>query len=162
MERSKPMVADRKALTTYIELLRFGPIAFRKPGQVKMSLNQIGQLLGVSHTHVAALLAEAKGQTSPPKKAKRGRHAKLKARHIGFLVSWDTLQRWAAKTLAERAVLFYRQFPEVKITPQTLKNIYRKHNITRKGFRYTKTLKIKDNDGRALAIQNMKEQVRRA
>ena len=112
MEESKSVVKDRRALMQYVEMLRFGPKEYRREGTVHMTQQQIAKLTGCSTTHVASLLAEARGMKKPKHTARRGRRTKLKVEHVTFLVERDTLQKWAAKTLVERTKLFHRQFPE--------------------------------------------------
>ena len=46
--------------------------------------------------------------------------SKFAAHHIGYLLSEQTLQEWAAKTLKERCILFHRRFPEVSISKSYL------------------------------------------
>ena len=58
-----------------------------------------------------------------------GRPPKLRAEHISFLTSPFTLQKWACKTLVERVVLFHRSFPEIRISPRTLCEIYRRNKV---------------------------------
>jgi hypothetical protein len=91
-----------------------------------------------------------------------GAPSKLEPRHVAFLTDIATLQAWGARSLAERAVLFHRQFGEIKITPSTLRRVYRRHNITRKALRYVKTLKYQPPEMRALEIIRMKQEVRDA
>lgn len=62
------------------------------------------------------------------------------------MISPETLQAWGSKTLAERAVLFHRRFGEVKVSPYTIRNVYRQHNIKRKCLKYVKTLRYQNAD----------------
>jgi MarR-like DNA-binding transcriptional regulator SgrR of sgrS sRNA len=132
----------------YVQLLRYGPRDLRGGGTVHMTLAQIAKLLGCSATHVAGLLAEARGRKPIKQTSKPGRRTKLRREHVAYLVHRDTLQMWAAKSLMERVMLFHRTFPEIKISKLTLLRVYRSHGITRKCFRFVKTLKIKDPAGR--------------
>ena len=77
-------------------------------------------------------------------------------------MSQDTLQRWAAKTLDERVVLFHRQFGEVRISKATLVKIHGRHKISRKTFRYVKTLHIKDPHLRDTEVAQLRAEVSEA
>ena len=134
---------DRAALIEYVHLLRYGPTAARTPGTVYASVPQIAKVVRRSPTQVRTMLRLGVGARRLPGKGKPGRASKLTGQHIQFLVSQDTLARWAAKTLDERVVLFHRQFGEVMISRVTLLKIYARHKISRKSFRYVKTLNIK-------------------
>jgi len=80
---------------------------------------------------------------------RRGRPPKLSANHVSCLTSPFTLQKWACRTLAERTVLFHRQFGEIKISSWTLFRIYQKAGIKRKALRFTKRMSYKAPEKRA-------------
>ena len=50
----------------------------------------------------------------------------------------------------------------MKISTFTLLRVYRQHGISRKGFRFVKTLSIKDPGGRVGAIRDLKKRVQQA
>ena len=54
---------------------------------------------------------------------------KLKQEHIEFLCSQNTLKSWAHLSLAQRAVMFHRKFPEIKISASTLWRTYKRCGI---------------------------------
>lgn len=58
-----------------------------------------------------------------------GRPAKLKSAHIEYLVSQETLNQQAGLSLAERAVLFHRQFPELKVSHSTIARVYKLNGV---------------------------------
>jgi transposase len=150
---------DRAALIEYVHLLRYGPTAARTPGTVYASVPQIAKVVRRSPTQVRTMLRLGVGARQLPGKGKPGRASKLTGQHIQFLVSQDTLARWAAKTLDERVVLFHRQFGEVMISRVTLLKIYARHKISRKSFRYVKTLNIKNPHLRDAEIEQLKASV---
>ena len=76
---------------------------------------------------------------SPPREGSR--RSKFTAHHIGYLLSEQTLQEWAARTLKERCVLFHRRFPEVSISKSSLQKIYKENKVKRKVITYTKKKK---------------------
>ena len=53
----------------------------------------------------------------------------LTQEHIDYLTDQQTLEEWAGKSLETRAVLFHRQYGEVKISAGQLFNVYRKNGI---------------------------------
>ena len=58
-----------------------------------------------------------------------------------WLLSDDTLDAQAHLTLAERAVMFHRQWPERSISPSTLSKLYKKHRVKRKTIKLVKILR---------------------
>lgn len=60
--------------------------------------------------------------------------------HIKYLVSENTLELWAGRTLAERSALFTQLFPDKKIAATTLRRLYLKHGIKRKVVRKVKVV----------------------
>jgi hypothetical protein len=77
---------------------------------------------------------------------------KLTPAHAAFLTSPLTLQKWACKTLAERAVLFHRRFPESKISRSSLHRLYQSSGIKRKALKFMKTMKYQTPEKRNLQI----------
>jgi hypothetical protein len=65
---------------------------------------------------------------------KKKRPSKLSQEHVAYLTSPLTLQKWACKTLMERTVLFHRRFGETKISPSTLRQVYKRAGIKRKAL----------------------------
>ena len=53
---------------------------------------------------------------------------------MAYLTSPMILQKWACKTLAERMILFHRNFGEVTISMKTLFNLCNKNSIKRKAL----------------------------
>ena len=48
---------------------------------------------------------------------------------MDYLISSDTLKDWAHLSLIQRARMFHRTFPEVKVSASQLRRIYMKHCI---------------------------------
>ena len=65
----------------------------------------------------------------------------LDEEHIAFLTAQETLISWAGRTLAERAKLFHRRFPNKWIKPRALLRLYGKHGIRKKRVRLAKDYK---------------------
>ena len=54
------------------------------------------------------------------------------------MLSDDTLQRWAGRSLDERIMLFKRRYPQAHITIYKLRKLYRMNRIKKKLLRITK------------------------
>jgi hypothetical protein len=119
-------------------------------------------MVKLSPTQVSTMLKLGAGGRLQPSKRKPGPASKLTGQLIQYLVSQDTLQRWAAKTLDERVVLFHRQLGEVRISKATLLKIYGRHKISRKAFRYVKTLHIKNPHLRETEVAQLRAEVSEA
>ena len=65
---------------------------------------------------------------------------RLDERHRAFLLSPQTLERWAGKTLKERTVLFHRIYTDKRIAVTTLRRLYLRHGVRRKKVRQEKVL----------------------
>ena len=59
----------------------------------------------------------------------------LEQKHIEFLISTETLNLWAGKTLAERVLLFHRKFANKNIAVTSLRRLYLKNRVKRKVVR---------------------------
>ena len=101
----------------------------------------IAKILDISYSEARALsiIAPSLMHISPARQGSR--RSKFAAHHIGYLLSEQTLQEWAAKTLKERCVLFHRRFPEVSISRSYLHKIYQQNKVKRKAIVYTKRKK---------------------
>ena len=62
----------------------------------------------------------------------------LKAEHIEFLISPDTLHNWIGLSLKERCVFFHRHFGNHRINPTLLRKFYQKHKIKKKKIKWVK------------------------
>ena len=71
---------------------------------------------------------------------------KIKDKHIDFLCSQETLEKWAGKTLKERAKLFHREFPDIKISATSVARLYKSHKIKKKRIVFQKKLPKKVQD----------------
>jgi hypothetical protein len=50
---------------------------------------------------------------------------KLDQHHLDYLCSQKTLREWAHLSLKQRAVMFHRTFPEIKISATLLQTTYK-------------------------------------
>src|SRR3569623_103373 len=64
--------------------------------------------------------------------------AKLNEEHKEYLLKETTLRQWSYLSLAQRCVLFHRQFPELKISHSLLFRFNREHRIRYKKIKRTK------------------------
>ena len=58
--------------------------------------------------------------------SKRGRRLKfdLSKEQLNYLLDPETINRWAGLTLASRAVMFHRRYPEISINAYILRKVY--------------------------------------
>ena len=146
----------------YIRLLRYGPARRPGPGRPFLKLRDIARLTKLSMQRVRMMLDMKAASKDHGIGGRRGRPAKLRAKHIAYLTSPLTLQKWACRTLAERIVLFHRQFGEIKISSWTLCRIYKKAGIKRKALRFSKRMSYKAPEKRAHEIESMLQKARSA
>ena len=60
---------------------------------------------------------------------------KLEQEHVDFLLSEDTLKKWAGFTMKERVILFHRRFMNKKIAITSLRRLYLNNKVKRKKVR---------------------------
>ena len=65
----------------------------------------------------------------------------LKKHEIAWLTSDDTLRRQVSLSLADRCKHFLTEFPTAKINPTLLRQVYARHGIKKKKFRWFKSPK---------------------
>ena len=65
-------------------------------------------------------------------------------------MSEETLRRTAHLSLAQRAVLFHRQFPERHVSPSTISKLYKQNKIRRKAIRFQKVPKNSSEEEQVL------------
>ncbi len=116
--------------------LRYGPRGQFKGGRPLMTLSAIAKILRVAVTAVHTLLGKDPADLSDAIPKPRGRHPPLTQRQKGWLMSEETLRRTAHLSLAQRAVLFHRQFPERHVSPSTICKLYKNNKIKRKAIRF--------------------------
>ena len=63
---------------------------------------------------------------------------KLNKVHINHIISQNTLKSQIGMTLEERTADFSRAYPNKKISPTTLWNIYKRHRVRKKKVKVTK------------------------
>ena len=123
------------------QTLRFGPPSLRAADTVFAKFIDIAKILDISYSEARALtiIAHSIMHISHPRE---GSHrSKFAADHIGYILSEQTLQEWAARTLKERCVLFHRRFPEVSISKSSLQKIYKENKVKQKAITCTKKKK---------------------
>jgi len=62
----------------------------------------------------------------------RDKRKKLTKTMIDYLINPEIIKEWAGLSLAERAVMLHRKFPEVHISGSMIGLIYKKFKIKRK------------------------------
>ena len=63
---------------------------------------------------------------------------KLEKENIDFLLSEETLRKWAGLTMKERVILFHRRFMNKKIAITSLRRLYLNNKVKRKKVRQHK------------------------
>nr|AAB42034.1 42 kDa 'D,D35E' transposase [Oxytricha trifallax] len=120
----------------YIDLvfkLRYGVGIYSEQIKPVLNYKSIALLIKRSPSTVRshcliALQLKKQQQNSQPK-----RQSKFLQKHIDYLINDKTLKYWAHFSLDQRATMFHRQFPELKISAQSIANIYKRNGISYKG-----------------------------
>ena len=61
-----------------------------------------------------------------------GRRSRLKAPHLKYLLSPDSLKNWEGLSLKDRCTHFHRVYPDSKVSPSALRKVYKANKITYK------------------------------
>ena len=133
-----------------VHSLRYGPRGRCMGARPLMALSAIAKILRVAVTAVHTLLSKDPADLSAATPKPRGRHPPLSPRQKGWLMSEETLRRTAHLTLAQRAVLFHRQFPERHVSPSTICKLYKQNKIRRKAIRFQKVPKNSSEEEQVL------------
>ena len=131
MKLKKLSPLEKEEITRAVLLLRFrrtdpGPLAYKF-----MAYAKIAKALNLTVNEVTHLCRKAQSVPDPLKR-QRDPARRLEQHHVDYLLSERTLERWAGKTLAERAALFTAAFPDKTIAVTTLRRLYLRHGIKRK------------------------------
>lgn len=98
----------------------------------------ISKVLETSIPTVSRLIAAVKKHGIHFMHRCSGRIPKFAYEHYAFLAQEATLDAWAEYSLQQRAVLFHRRFPEVRISKSHLHRIYNKLKIKHKVIKLQK------------------------
>ena len=122
-------MGQSKDLLDLLLLLRFGSVKIGFNPKPVLTYAAISKVVSLSASTVRLLILKAvsakmsgRDVIDPPKK-------KLRQKHIDYLVNPQTLRYWAHLSLKQRAVLFHRQFPELRISASQIHRIYKDHAI---------------------------------
>ena len=122
-------------LISYLMLLRFGSCKARKKQSPKLGISSIAKMTRISPESVRRLIQIGLAQQQRKEGIKVLARTKLSEEHIQFLSDDHTLNAWAHLSLAQRAVLFHRQFPELRVSPSLLHRTYQRLGIKFKQIR---------------------------
>jgi len=123
-----PLTQDQDFLDLLL-LLRFGAVDGVNYQHPVVSVAAVARVVGKPASTVAKLLklalcADMLGFEVSPR-----RRRKFTAEHIDFLVSKQTLISQAHLSLKQRAKMFHRRFPEVRISASTIERLYKQYGV---------------------------------
>ena len=116
-------------------LLRYRTTEPRAGAAKYMSYARMSSVVGQPYNTVQHLCREAL-KTKRRKSVSSDR--KLEQPQIDFILSRDTLNLWAGRTLKERCMLFHRKFPHKRIAVTSLRRLYLQSGVRRKLVRQEK------------------------
>ena len=124
-----PPMSEDPLLIDYLLLLRFGRSEPDKCLRPLLNYASISRITKKPLSTVRALIkmgVEAKLNMLPIQRRIR---KKLEQHHLDYLCSQKTLREWAHLSLKQRAVMFHRTFPEIKISATLLQTTYKQCGI---------------------------------
>ena len=114
--------ADKKDL---ILIMRFNIVNPFRHARVYMSQTDIAKVLGESKELVHRICTSPLRLNGGNEMPQTNCRSKITQLHKAYLTGLNTLVNTSGYTLAERAVLFHRKFPEVTISSAYIGKIYK-------------------------------------
>ena len=132
-----PMTQDQELLD-HLLLLRYG--SSTDPDHLTPILNvtSIAKLTKIPVSSVQRLIKQALKALLEERPAEVQSRKKLQRHHIEYLLDKGTLNEWAHLSLKQRAVMFHRQYPELKISSSLLHRAYKDHGVR---YKYIQRIK---------------------
>ena len=90
---------------------------------------------------------------------KRWGYRFLKPHEIQWLTASGTLRAQIGISLKDRCPLFLHKFPGSHMNPTLMREVYRRHRIRKKKYRWYKVSKDTDEDSRRRDLARMKRQL---
>jgi transposase len=112
-----------------LSLLRYGTQERYHCRPPILCISTISRLTGVKPKRVRDLLKLYRGSVKEQPSLFDRKKLRLRQHHIDYLLSEKTLKNWAHLSIKQRAKMFHRTFPEVKLSPTSLWRLYKKHGI---------------------------------
>ena len=122
-------MTEDQQLIDYLLLLRFGTCDVGEASRPLLNYASIAKFMNKpvsTITHLIKLGMDAKMAQRPIQRRKR---TKLEQPHLDYLCSQTTLNEWAHLSLKQRAVMFHRTFPEIKISATLLWRTYKQRGV---------------------------------
>ena len=117
-------------------LLRFRCTAPEMNSCRYFSYKKIAKALSIPYNTVQHICRYALRPAREPKRDKMV--CRLEKKHIDYLTSASTLEKWAGYSLKYRTILFHRKFTDKRIAVTSLRRLYLNHGIKRKKVRQEK------------------------
>ena len=129
----KLSLTDQEIIKNAALMLRYNSLKPTPRARKFASYSTIAKILNLAYNKVQHL-CRYKSKVTKATIAKRKLH-KLDDHHERFLLSVDTLKKWAGLTLKERATLFHRRFPNKRIAASSLSRLYLANGVKNKVVR---------------------------
>ena len=122
-------------LIDYLLLLRFGPSRGRDEGRPVLNYASVARLAKRPVATVRDLITMGLQALKDGRPIQQRKRTKLQGDHVAYLCSPQTLTAWAHLSLQQRARMFHRTFPELKISATLLARTYKQHGVKFKFIR---------------------------
>ena len=129
LRRAGKRLTHDRDLMGLVVLLRYGATAPRPGDKPILNKVTVARVTKLSPATVTRILERYWDTGDKGDKQQTQGWRKLLGHHVAYLVHPATLQAWAPLSLAERSVLFHRQYPETTASPSTISRVYRRHGV---------------------------------
>ena len=116
-------------MISYLLLLRFGPQYTTEQSTPLLNYTSIAKIVKRPVTTVKRLIMTGLLKLKHGDQITHVKRSKLTEEHIQYIKSDTTLRECAHLSLAQRARMFHRIFPEIKISPTLLARTYKSLGI---------------------------------
>ena len=113
-------MTEDQLLVEYLLLLRFGTCDVGPAARPRLNLASISRIMKKPLSTIRYLIKRGVESKMKIWSIQRRNRSKLEKHHIDYLCNQKTLREWAHLSLIQRAVMFHRTFPELKISSSLL------------------------------------------
>ena len=113
-------MTEDQHLVDYLLLLRFGTCDVGQASRPRLNFASISKIMKKPLSTIMDLIKRGVESKMKGLFIQRRKRTKLETHHVDYLCNQKTLREWAHLSLIQRAVMFHRTFPELKISASLL------------------------------------------
>ena len=116
----KLRMTEDQQLIDYLLLLRYGAFDINQASRPILNFVSISKIIRKPLSTIRDIIKLGMESKIKNFSIQRRKRYKLDIHHVDYLCNQKTLNEWAHLSLIQRAVMFHRTFPEIKISASLL------------------------------------------